>query len=300
MAEHATQPTSDFTKRGISKGLTKVTLQELSDNGYGCLAALKDISEDTVKSLQISSAQRSRLRRFLEELRVPNDQTDASPQNESLPAPPRGFHSVSPRSPRTENPDKSGKEVPKKRQLILRPHEIVYHRDTDFLEFLYANLLALEKMHEQDSESTIPFLRHLHYVSLKVMQQYSLQEILAYDTEVRDTLDNEGGCWADVRDLNIAPKYFPPDRIAKWKKMRRIAASSGKAGTFRTDRCMSWNYSRDGTGCIYGNTCKFQHVCLLCGADHTINKCQVNIDRKKRQTATSKEGQVYARLAARS
>ena len=293
-----------FTKLLTSKGFTKATIEELGNNGFHCVDDFTNVTDDTIRDLEISSAQKFRVRKFIEELLV-SQKTDTesfSPSNtkedgsETSAVPELDVESSDQNNQDAEI-DEDGKEKEVKKKKILRPHEIVYgNQTTGFLEFIYANLLSLENMYVMDSSDAVPFLKHLHYVSLKMMQQYTLEEVTSYDKEVRDTLESEGRSWVDVMDLNIAPNHFRPEQIAKWIKMRRCSKMTKYGKEFATDHCLAWNYSKKGSGCVAGDTCKYKHACILCAASHVILKCPLN--RKKQQTR-SKEAPVHSRLLSR-
>ena len=289
MARHGTTTQRELTEtpKFTRNGLSKDTVRELWKKGYRCSADFSSMSNATIKDLEIPTTQKNRLRNVFQDIMITKQRREEKNARalevQAVPEVPEDTE---------ETRDKSEK----KRKQILRPHELIYHRDTDFLEFLYANLLSLDKMTEQDHEGKVPFLRHLRYMSLKMMQEFTLENVLMYDKDVRDTLEREHQWWEDSNGLKLGSKYFRADQLATWKSMRSLS-SRDNARSFSTDRCLSWNYAKGDSGCPAGDNCKYRHVCIMCAADHSYINCPV-FNLKKHRT-TTKEGSTPRRKISR-
>ena len=82
-------------------------------------------------------------------------------------------------------------------------------------------------------------------------------------------------------DDELVKEHFDEEHLQKWKKMRRQSAKN-LTEAFKTDRCLLWNYSKDGNDCT-SDQCKFEHTCLACGAKHTLIKCPTNTQSEKKE-----------------
>ena len=57
-----------------------------------------------------------------------------------------------------------------------------------------------------------------------------------------------------------------------------------------SNRCCTWNYNQL---CPYGAQCRYQHVCLLCGANHKITTCSLQKGKHRNQQQLTPNQYLY-------
>ena len=198
-----TLPDQAFVKLGAGRGLTKKTMVSLHDAGFGSKSALADLSERQMRDLEIPAAQKFRLRKLVEDLLVSrNDEPEVAPPkqetmevasdvtSEAASAAKDSTEATSSGETKKESVPLIGKDTLLSK--MLRPHEAVFGdktKDGNFLQFLYANLLSLENMYRTDKNQSVGYLHHLHFLTLKLMQQYPVETVFKYDHLVRSKVD---------------------------------------------------------------------------------------------------------------
>lgn len=128
------------------------------------------------------------------------------------------------------------------------------------------------------------YLHHLHLLTLKLMQQYPVEDVFKFDFAVRSKIDSGEFTWESRSNISpddeLLKDNFSDEHLQKWKKMKKMSSRKLLANAFKADRCLAWNYSKDGKECT-NEECKFIHVCLACSGKHALVKCPNNLSDKK-------------------
>ncbi len=116
---------------------------------------------------------------------------------------------------------------------------------------------------------------------VKIARRYPWQQVARYDRRFRQ----EAAGKADVRweDENISLLLDVVHTGQTARGEHRQGAGRSDPGPRRAAarrRGVCYQYSKGEDRCTYGSSCKFDHLCSVCGGDHSAAACRRAGDRK--------------------